>query len=320
MCLSVAMLCGLAVECVAIDTATPEVQRFLKSGTEHKGFEPGRAEAALLNAKFQQSIIDAIKRPAEAKPWSAYRRIFLTPERIDAGRAYLAAHPAEFTAAAERHGVAPAMAAAIIGVETFYGRNAGKYRVLDALATLAFRHPPRAEFFQRELIEYLILTQEQGFRPEDLKGSYAGAMGLGQFMPSSYRAYATDADADGQADIWNNPADAIDSVANYFARHGWRSGEPVAVPVSAPPDWIWKAPRDYKPDRVVADLRAQGFAVPEWLKGDERVALVGLDGADGREYWLGFQNFYVITRYNRSPLYAMAVLQLAEALGFPVTR
>lgn len=301
----------------AIDVADAAVQAFLKANAKTKGFDRGFAEASLRGAHWLPSVVEAMQRPAEAKPWHRYRPIFLTDERIKAGRNYLETHQAAFAATEQSLGVDQAMIAAIIGVETFYGRNAGKYVVLDALTTLAFRYPKRAEFFQRELVEFLILAQEQGFDPKALRGSYAGAMGLGQFMPSSYRAYAVDGDGDARVDIWENPRDAIQSVANYFLEHGWQAGAPVALPVTAPAGWRWQAPKDYQPNVVVADLRAQGFSVPAELLGDERVALIGLEGERGMEYWIGFKNFYVITRYNRSPLYAMAVLQLAQALGLP---
>ena len=211
---------------------------------------------------------------------------------------------------AERErGVPAEVLVAIIGVETFYGRIMGNYRVLDALATLAFSYPPRSKFFRGELGHFLHLAKEQGRDPRSLKGSYAGAMGLGQFIPSTYRAYALDYDGDNFADIWNSRADAIWSVANYLARHNWQRGRPIARPLP-PFDEALADPqlRHVRTLAEVADALGIGHSAPH---GAEKVSLFQLQGDQGTEYWMGYANFYVITRYNRSRLYAMAVRQLA---------
>ncbi|MDW8478808.1 MAG: lytic murein transglycosylase [Xanthomonadales bacterium] len=205
---------------------------------------------------------------------------------------------------------------AILGVETSYGANLGRHRVLDALVTLGFYYPPRQDFFARELKQLFALAHEQGLDLGTLKGSYAGAMGLGQFMPSSYRAYGVDGDGDGRIDLWGSTADVLASVANYLARHGWQRGQPVALPAEAAPGAADPGPQVLEARRTAAELAALGFRGAALDPEDPRpVNLVRLEGEAGPEYWIAFGNFYVITRYNRSPLYAMAVFQLAQAIA-----
>jgi membrane-bound lytic murein transglycosylase B len=208
---------------------------------------------------------------------------------------------------------------AIIGVETYYGRVAGSYRVIDALSTLAFDYPARSPFFTSELKHYLILARDQGLDPTELKGSYAGAMGFGQFMPSSYREYARDFDGDGIVDIWENPVDAIGSVANYFKQHGWRTGETVVVAADAnddtPEDVFVQSRKDLKPEHTIAEFAAQGVVAREKLDPAALATAMKFELEDGYEYWLGLHNFYVITRYNHSAMYAMSVYQLSQRLG-----
>jgi membrane-bound lytic murein transglycosylase B len=217
--------------------------------------------------------------------------------------------------AEQAYGVPPEIVTAIIGVETWYGRYMGKYRVLDALATLAFDYPPRSRFFRSELAQYLLMTREQGLDPLALKGSYAGAMGYGQFISSSYRHYAVDFDDDGVANILNNPVDAIGSVANYFREHRWQRGEPVADQLDADlPAGSALLTKSLKPELEVADYRTAGLPVPESVSGDLPARALRLKAENEHELWLTYRNFYVITRYNHSHLYAMAVHQLAQAL------
>ena len=298
-----------------------DVQAFVARQVASHGFEQDYLLALFAAAEKNQTILEAIARPAEKTlAWHEYRKIFVTPERTRAGLAFIREHQQTLAQAEQAFGVPVAIIAAIIGVETRYGQHMGRYRVLDALATLAFDYPPRSAFFTRELEQYLLLVREQGFDPLELKGSYAGAMGYGQFISSSYRAYAVDFDQDGVVDILGNPADAIGSVANYFRQHGWRPGEPVVLPVAAADDAnLSLAANALKPDRTVADLRANGFEPAATLPAGQRVTLLGLENADGREFWAGTDNFYVITRYNHSHLYAMAVFQLAEALDNALT-
>ena len=218
-------------------------------------------------------------------------------------------------AAQKKYGVPPEIITSIIGVETMYGRLRGKYRVIDSLSTLAFDYPPRSKFFRKELKQFLYLVKEEGQDARDPLGSYAGAMGYGQFISSSYRSYAVDFDGDGIRDIWNNPTDAIGSVANYIARHGWRAGAIVTVEASEPAnDQIEIFNTSLKPNKTVAELSQLGIRSLKQVADDTVVSPMMLNGKEGKEYWFGLKNFYVITRYNHSKLYAMAVFQLSERL------
>lgn len=296
------------------------VRSFMQEVESRHGLDGAWLREVFRGARRQQSILDAFSRPAEAKPWHDYRKIFVTRARVRGGAAFAREHRAALERVKTRFGVPPEVVAAIIGVETFYGRYTGRYRVVDALSTLAFFSPRRGEFFRRELEEYLLFLREEGRSAADLKGSYAGAIGIPQFIPSSYRAYAVDFDGDGRRDLAGSVDDAVGSVGSYLARHGWRVGEPVAVALTArDPERADALPGELLPELAWRDLAEAGLEARE--EGapppgpDTPVALVRLDGADGPEYWAGFRNFYVITRYNRSALYAMAVHQLAAAIG-----
>jgi len=282
---------------------------------EH-GFEAAELRRLLGEAERKDSILEAIARPAEKRlTWGEYRRIFITQARIDGGVAFWRENRESLAQAAKRFGVDPEVIVAIIGVETRYGGNMGSYRVIDALATLAFDYPPRSAFFGGELEQFLVMAREQGFDALQLKGSYAGAMGMGQFIPSSFRAYAVDFDGDGRADVWNSRSDAIGSVANYFNRHGWSAGAHVVDRASA----VGTVDTDrmnpgLEPNTLVSELPALGLSPRGNLPAAERVLPLMLQAEDGTEYWLGRPTFYVITRYNRSPLYAMAVHQLSQEI------
>ena len=288
-------------------------QRF---AAEHKQ-DVDSVLAILSQGKYQQGIIDAISKPAErVLNWGDYRRIFIEQKRLDNGVAFGREHQQTLMQVAQQFQVEPAIILAILGVETRYGKVAGSYRVLDALLTLGFDYPPRASFFRGQLEQLLLLGQEQSIDVSSLVGSYAGAMGFGQFIPSSYRAYAVDFDGDKKADIWQNPDDAMASVANYFKQHKWRYGEPVAIQLQSqaiPAELISKG---LKPNHSVASLRQAGLKIPKQIDAAAKVSLIKLSAAEGDEYWLGFENFYAITRYNHSRLYAMAVFQLSELIRF----
>ena len=221
---------------------------------------------------------------------------------------------AALRAAYEVYGVPPVIVTAIIGVETMYGRITGGYRVLDALCTLSFDYPPRSKFFRRELKEFILLAREEKQMITELKGSYAGAMGLGQFIPSSYRAYAVDFDEDGFRDIWNNPTDAIGSVANYLHEHGWRRGDVITFEVDGDhlPEAVYNT--SLKPSRSIGELAELGVPGLDQMDASAMAAPFLYHGKEGEEFWLGMHNFYVITRYNHSKLFAMAVFQLSENL------
>ncbi|MEO5829011.1 MAG: lytic murein transglycosylase B [Rhodanobacter sp.] len=275
-----------------------------------------RALNALLDgAKKQQSILDAISRPAEGKPWKDYRPIFLTDKRINDGVAFYREHRSLLDQIGKQYGVAPQYIVAIVGVETSYGRNTGSYKVLDALVTLGLYYPPRAKFFREQLKELLSMPDNHLAGSLDtLTGSYAGAQGWGQFMPTSIRDFAVDADHDGHIDLQNSLPDIFASVANYFVKHGWVSGGPVAARAQPDAAATPLTVKDTKPQWPLEQLEAWGYAPLQPLSPAESSSLQTLEGPNGPEYWFTFQNFYVITRYNRSPLYAMAVNQLAQAI------
>lgn len=310
--LAVAMLAGgLAT---AAETHPGEAA-FAREMAQKHGLSERHVLDILDGAVRQQSILDAISKPAESKPWKDYRPIFLTRARIDGGVAFYHGNRELLQRTAAEYGVDPEFIVAIIGVETSYGTNIGKYRVIDALATLAFYYPPRQKFFRGELEKLLTMPEHQLPMPiGELKGSYAGAMGWGQFMPSSIVAYARDADGDGRIDLMNSLPDIVASVANYLARHGWKAHAPVAIPAQRAANAQPVDTERSKPIHTVEALEARGYAPTRRVPATTPATLLELAGTGGTEYWLTFGNFEVITRYNRSPLYAMAVTQLADAI------
>jgi len=292
-----------------------DVRAYMRELVERHGFATDELVDLFARAERKQSILDAIARPAERTlKWHEYRDIFIEEPRIAQGLEFWNAHEAVLEEAEKRFGVSPEYVVAILGVETRYGRITGRYRVLDALVTLGFDYPPRADFFRRELTEFLLLAREEGYNPLELTGSYAGAMGYGQFIPSSFRNYAVDFDGDGLRDIWTNPQDAVGSIANYFRRHGWRPGEDVVREVQVEGDRAAGIVNDSLDlTHTVAEIAQLGVAV-DGLPPEERVALLRMEGREGDEYWLALNNFHVITRYNRSRLYALAVHQLGQSI------
>ena len=301
--------------------------QFVRETAAKYGIDPATIEAALANVTIRDSVIAAMSRPAEAKPWSAYRPIFLTPARIDGGRAFVAAHRDALARAEAQYGVPAEIIAAIIGVETSYGANKGSYPVIDALYTLAFFYPrsgdpaklarenQREAFFRDELGQLFALGKETGLDVAALRGSYAGAMGWGQFMPSSYRQYAVDGDGDGRRDLFDDTDDVFASIANYFVRKGgWQRGGVVMLPA------LHGEGADYNAENLdamepLSAFAARGFRTDAPVAADTPANLIRLDGAGGPEYWLVFNNFRAITKYNTSRLYATAVYQLAEAIA-----
>jgi|TARA_Y100000294_G_scaffold162331_1_gene167361 membrane-bound lytic murein transglycosylase B len=282
--------------------------------TEH-GFSKDELQIIFTEAERQQSILDAIARPAERTlKWFEYRRRFMDESRIEGGVRFWDDNEAALRLAEDEYGVAPEYIVGIIGVETRYGRIVGKHRVIDALSTLAFDYPSRSAFFRKELTQFLLLVREEDQAFDALKGSYAGAMGYGQFIPSSYRAYAVDFDGDGVRDIWNNTTDAIGSVANYFGEHGWQGSGPAFVqvyPGGSNADEVLAPGLEL--DTTVGALKKVGIEVRDVPEGTA-AALMRMDLAEGAEYWLGLHDYYVITRYNHSKMYALAVHQLAQAI------
>lgn len=311
------VLAALALPSRADYTQHPEAKKFVADMVSKHGFSKAELNGWLASAEKKQSILDAMARPAEkAKAWKEYRPMFIVPLRIQNGVKFWLENKAELSRAEQEYGVPAEIIVAIIGVETNYGRNMGSHRVIDALSTLAFDYPPRAPFFLSELENYLLLTREQGHDPLEFKGSYAGAMGFGQFMPSSYRKWAVDFNGDGFTDIWKSQADAIGSVANYFKAHGWKTGEPVTVAAHAADNLNAPTLNSIVPPTLtLEDWRKQGLNPTSWLPPATAVLAVQFEGTNGAEYWFGLQNFYAITRYNRSPMYAMVVYQLSQYLS-----
>ncbi len=292
-----------------------ERRAFIQEMAQKHGFDQDLLQRTVGQAVYQQRIIDAITRPAEARPWRDYRPIFLTKNRIDGGAAFWRKH-AEILARAERtYGVPAEIIVAIIGVETNYGGNTGSWRVVDALATLGFAYPRRADFFRKELESFLLLTQEEEIDPLTVRGSYAGAIGLPQFIPSSYRAYSVDFSGDGQRNLLTSVEDAIGSVAAYLHRHNWQRGGSITSRASGAGEQHQSfVDAGMKPSFTLAELERAGIRPVDSEVITSLSSLIRLEGADGVEYWLGFDNFYAITRYNRSNLYAMAVVQLSEEI------
>ena len=300
----------------AIDTHRADVKSFISEVSGKDSISKRQLRKLLKGAKSQPAIIDAMSRPAEkAKPWYEYRPIFLTEKRIQEGADFWIAHRQELDRASVKSGVAPEYLAAIVGVETFYGRLTGSYRVLDALATLAFDYPPRSKFFRDELEQFILLSRERGLDPKVVKGSYAGAMGAPQFMPSNYRRYAVDANANGHIDLWNNWADVCASVGNYLKEHGWNAGEPVLSDAAVDGDKTADLDgRKLALSDTVESLKAKGVNFDSSLPPEAPALLIAADESDGVHWRVGYNNFYVITRYNHSALYAMAVYELASAM------
>jgi len=301
----------------ALDIDRPEIRKFIDQLIENSDYDRATLNAVLRDAKSQESIIKAISRPAEkSKKWHEYRDIFLTDERIQAGVRFWLEHDEALSRIGDETGVPQEILVAIIGVETYFGRITGGYRVIDALSTLAFDYPPRSAFFTRELEQFLLLVDEEEMSAADATGSYAGAMGRPQFMPSSYRAYAVDSTGDGKRDIWENWHDVIGSVANYFVRHGWQTGNEVVSQASLGDVWTGAFPKNTtKPRATVASLSHQGVIFATDLPADHVAQLLTLQGRNGREHWVGFHNFFVITRYNTSVMYALAVYQLGQEIA-----
>jgi membrane-bound lytic murein transglycosylase B len=309
-----ALLLGWTGAQAALDA---EQRAFIDEMVRKHGYDRAELTRLLEDAQFQDGIITLITRPAEAKPWYEYRAIMVTPERIEQGVEFWQRNADTLRRAEAELGVPPEIVTAILGVETRYGRNTGRHRVLDALFTLGFGYPKRASFFRKELEQFLLMTREEHLDARTLTGSYAGAMGKSQFMPSSFRAYAIDFDGDGRRDLWGSDADAIGSIANYFVRNGWRRGERVALPASGVDSRHQRfLEAGLKPGFTLGELAAAGVRVDtDGLPADTPCSLFDLDEENGPAYWAGLQNFFAITRYNRSELYAMAVYQLSREIA-----
>jgi membrane-bound lytic murein transglycosylase B len=300
----------------AFDRSRPEVRAFIEETATQFDLDKKAIGDLLAQAETKQAILDAISRPAERViPWHEYRERFLTERRIHQGADFWSTNAASLDAVRDP-GIATTIAG-ILGVETSYGRNTGRYRVIDALATLAFDYPPRAPFFRGELQQFLVLAREEAVDPNSALGSYAGAMGIPQFIPTSYRKFAIDGNGDGKRDLWSSWEDVISSVANYLRVHGWREGEPVVVRATLEDTDLTRFNLALELNETVGSLRRKGVSFVTDQPDEAPAMFVVLQGKSGPEYRVGFNNFYVITRYNRSTMYSLAVHELGNAIqGF----
>lgn len=290
----------------------PGIPQFIDEMVEKHQFRRDELVQVFARAQHLPTVIEAISRPATLKPWPEYRAVFVNDRRINGGLQFWQRHADVLQRAEKQYGVPQEIMVALIGVETMYGSNSGKHSVLDALTTLAFDYPRRAVFFRGELEQYLLLARDQEFELFKVQGSYAGAMGIPQFMPGSYRKYAVDFSGDGKTDLLRDTEDAIGSVANYLKQYGWLSGTPVTARARIGDS---AAAASLAPgSRTVADWAAADVLPDSQIAPDSTARLMEFTVADGKEYWLAFKNFDVITRYNNSDFYAMTVHQLAEAL------
>ena len=280
---------------------------------EKHHFNTDELRKIFSEAKPQPEVLRAISTPATAMPWTEYRALFVNPTRIADGVKFWDDNAETLSRASQQYGVPEEIVVATIGVETRYGKNTGNYRVLDTLVTLAFDYTPRAGFFRRELEQFLLLTHEARINPLSVKGSYAGAMGMPQFIPSVYRRFAVDFDGDGKLNLWGRPADAIGSIANYLKAYGWNPDAPIAVAATVNGDEFTPLlSQDIKPHVQVAELLKVGVTPDEKISGENLASLFALGEGDEAQYWLALNNFYVITRYNRSVYYAMTVYELSR--------
>lgn len=297
----------------------PEVRAFIREMVEEHGFVERELLYLFSRARRMEPILQAISAPAEtSRSWREYRDILISERRLSGGIEFWNKHRAALERAEREYGVAPEYVVAIIGVETLYGRNTGRWRVIDALATLAFDYPPRADFFRQELASYLLLSRDEGINVFSMRGSYAGAFGIPQFMPGSARRYAVDFDGSGAIDLHRSPVDAVGSVANFLSRHGWQPGGEVMFEALVQGEG-YRAFADgrLEPKYAVAELLSAGVeavALPEELAGESATLIELASAGYPSEFRLGLQNFYVLTRYNRSAFYATAVAELAKAL------
>ncbi len=314
LCSTLLISLSLPGKCLAVNASEyPALQTFVQMMASKHGMSEAELYGWFAQAAIRDDILAAIRAPKEALPWYRYRKLFVTKQSAARGQRFWRANADTLLRAEREYGVDPATIVAILGIETQYGRNLGSHRVLDALTTLMLEYPRRSAFFGRELEEYLLLTRELGVDPLVLRGSYAGAIGVPQFIPSSHRRYAVDFDGDKHIDIVDSAADAIGSVANYFKQHGWQQGGPIIADIKLDgelADWIKQL--DHQPITPLKYLITYGILPMEYNNIDQTAALIRLDEEAGPVYHVGYNNFYVITRYNRSRNYAMAVYELSQ--------
>jgi membrane-bound lytic murein transglycosylase B len=309
-----------ATTCFAVELDQPNVAAFIDEMVEVHDYDRAVLEEILGAADRKESILEKIAKPAERTlTWADYRPIFMTTERVQAGAEFWRENREALNTVSSDTGVPVEIIIGIIGVETYYGRITGGHRVLDALSTLAFYYPPRSKFFRSELVAFLLLVREEDMQATDAFGSYAGAMGRPQFMPSSYRAYAVDSTGDGKRDIWNNWTDVAGSIANYFVAHRWNAGEETTTRATLSSRFQGTPPKNkLSTDETVSSLSASGVMFSTGMPNASEAQLLTLEGSDGTEHWIGFHNFFVITRYNRSVMYALVVHQLGQEIALEI--
>jgi membrane-bound lytic murein transglycosylase B len=313
--LTMMFLLGCPAGATAAKKLSPDMEAFIHAMVYKHGFERQELRKIFRDVQARPRVLGAISAPTTAKPWHVFRAIVVTPKRIDMGVKFWGIHEKVLERASAEYGIPQEIIVATIGIESRYGHYIGGFRVIDALTTLAFQYPPRADFFRQELEEFMLLTREIGLDPLRVRGSYAGAIGIPQFLPSSYRKYAKNLDGDSKPDLVNSVPDAVASIANYYRSFGWRPGEPVAVRAEMNGAGATAVNnREIEPRVTVADLQQRGLKPLTPVAGAQLAAPFAVEEKDGKQYWLGLNNFYVITRYNRSINYALAVYELAQEL------
>jgi len=314
------LVLGLSIVLVARAHEAPQTQdavivEFIQKMVEKHQFSQEELTVLMDNAKKKDGILNAFDKPATSKPWSFFKKLYVTEWREKEGVKFWEKHAQTLIRAEDQFGIPQEIITALIGIETNYGTYTGEFRIVDAFYTLGFYGKRRNKYFLKEFEEFLILARENNIAPNSIKGSFAGAIGIAQFMPSSYREYAIDFDGDGKADLENSVADAIGSASNYLKRHGWKRGEPIVFPVSADNDQVLsEMAGKSKPNRTYGELKQAGVKQDLGLNDDLAVGLFKLEGDEGVELWMSLKNFYVITRYNPSNNYALAMVQLSEKI------
>jgi len=299
----------------AHQTQDAVIVEFIQKMVEKHQFSQEELTVLMDNAKKKDGILNAFDKPATSKPWSFFKKLYVTEWREKEGVKFWEKHAQTLIRAEDQFGIPQEIITALIGIETNYGTYTGEFRIVDAFYTLGFYGKRRNKYFLKEFEEFLILARENNIAPNSIKGSFAGAIGIAQFMPSSYREYAIDFDGDGKADLENSVADAIGSASNYLKRHGWKRGEPIVFPVSADNDQVLsEMAGKSKPNRTYGELKQAGVKQDLGFNDDLAVGLFKLEGDEGVELWMSLKNFYVITRYNPSNNYALAMVQLSEKI------
>lgn len=309
------ILSFILAACAGNIKTSESVKAFKEQMAVTHHFDKAELDAIFDAVEIKDEIIKKMTTPAEGLPWHRYRKIFMTDKRINEGVKFWRENEQAVTQIVNQYGVPAEIMIAIIGVETSYGHNTGNYRVIDALSTLAFAYPPRSKFFIKELESFLLICREEGLNPLEPLGSYAGAMGMPQFMPSSFIAYATDFNSNGRRDIWHDTSDVLASIGNYFAKHGWQKDQMIALPIVQNEPNKVDLVDHLKPDLRIDELQSTISKISRSIPLNTKVKILGLKQEHGEELWATLENFYVITRYNHSPLYAMAVYQLSQALS-----